>query len=284
MTPDRDSVIPFRLAMAQMRVEWGAADRNVGRAAKFIGEAAAQGCSVVVLPECLDVGWTHPDAAALALPIPGSRSDALGRAARQHGVWVVAGLTERDGPLTYNAAVLLSPEGEVVLKHRKINVLDIALSCYAIGDRLGVAPTPFGTVGVDICADNFPSCPALATALGRMGARMILSPCAWAVDADHDNEREPYGAMWRESYGRIARLFDVPVVGVSNVGRIEGGPWQGRKCIGCSLAVGRGGEVLATGPYGDDAEAVVPVELEVTPAPASGTALSAWMRDRVGNG
>ena len=32
-------------------------------------------------------------------------------------------------------------------------------------------------------------------ALGRMGARLLLSPCAWAVDADHDNAREPYGEL-----------------------------------------------------------------------------------------
>ena len=280
---ERDTVVRFRLAMAQMRVEWGGAERNLAHATDLVGEGAAQGCAVVVLPECLDMGWTHPDAAALALPIPGPRSEALGGAARRHGVWVVAGLTERDGPLTYNAAVLISPDGQVVLKHRKINVLDIALPYYAIGDRLGVAATPFGTVGVDICADNFKSCLDLATSLGRMGARMILSPCAWAVDADHDNVREPYGAMWRESYGQMARLFDMPVVGVSNVGHIKGGPWQGRQCIGCSLAVGREGQVLATGPYGDDAEAVVPVELDVTPAPAEGTALSGWMRERPGD-
>ena len=41
------------------------------------------------------------------------------------------------------------------------------------------------------------------------------------------------------------------VVGVSNVGWITDGPWKGRKCIGCSLAVGPGGAILAQGPYGE---------------------------------
>jgi predicted amidohydrolase len=44
------------------------------------------------------------------------------------------------------------------------------------------------------------------------------------------------------------------VVGVSNVGRLTDGPWKGRKCIGCSLAVGGDGKVLAQGPYGEAAE------------------------------
>ena len=84
-----------------------------------------------------------------------------------------------------------------------------------------------------------------------MGAQVILSPSAWAVDADHDNARDPYGKLWRDSYTELARLYDVTVIGVSNVGPITGGPWAGRKCIGCSLAVGPGGEVLAEGPYGE---------------------------------
>jgi hypothetical protein len=54
------------------------------------------------------------------------------------------------------------------------------------------------------------------------------------------------------------------VVGVSNVGWLRAGPWKGRKCIGCSLAVGPGGRVLAQGPYGEAAEAMIPVEIEPT--------------------
>jgi predicted amidohydrolase len=270
----------LRLAMAQMRVEWGEPERNLEHAAELVAEGARQRCGAVLLPECLDIGWTHPDAARLAEPIPGPRSDMLARAARIGGVWVVAGLTEREGDLTYNAAVLVSPDGEIALKHRKINVLDIAQPYYAIGDRLGVARTPFGAVGLDICADNFRDSLVLAHSLARMGARALLSPCAWAVDADHDNEKDPYGAMWEKSYSAIARAYEVPVVGVSNVGPIRGGPWEGRKCIGCSLAVGPDGSVLARGPYGEDAEALIRVDLELSPMPAMGTQVAGWLRQR----
>src|SRR5919202_452198 len=94
-----------------------------------------------------------------------------------------------------------------------------------------------------------------------MGAQVILSPSAWAVDSDHDNVREPYGRLWRDSYAELARLYDLTVIGVSNVGRITGGPWAGRKVIGRSLAVGPGGAILARGPYGERAEALVVVEV-----------------------
>jgi len=269
----------LRLAMAQMKAEWGEPERNLAHAAELIAEGSAQGCSAVVLPECMDIGWTHPDAHKLARPIPGERSEALAEAAWKGGVWVVAGLTEKDGKRVYNTAVLVSPDREIVLKHRKINILKIAQPYYAIGDRLGVAHTPMGTIGVNICADNFGNSLVFAHSLARMGARLIISPSAWAVDADHDNEKEPYGRGWKESYKTIARMYGIPIVGVSNVGWIEGGPWAGRKCIGCSLAVGRDGEIVAEGPYGEQAEAVIPVDLEVAPAEVKGTEIAKWLKE-----
>ena len=49
-----------KLAMAQMLVEGGRLGENLRRAAEMIAAAASQGCQIVVLPECLDLGWTHP--------------------------------------------------------------------------------------------------------------------------------------------------------------------------------------------------------------------------------
>jgi predicted amidohydrolase len=151
---------------------------------------------------------------------------------------------------------------------------------YAVGDRLGVARTPLGVLGLDICADNFYSALALGNALARMGADAILSPSAWAVDADHDNAAEPYGAEWERSYSELARWYDLAVVGVSNVGPVTGGPWAGRRCIGCSLAVGPGPCVLARGPYGADAEALLVVEVETRSDRPRGTAIKKHLEER----
>lgn len=261
----------YRVGMAQTLVEGGRPYANLGRAADAVREAAAAGCRLVVLPECLDCGWTDPYARDLARPIPGPHADALIGAARANRVYVAAGLVERAGDRLYNAAVLIGPDGRILLHHRKVNELDIALDLYAVGDRLGVAETELGTLGLAICADNFGSSLAVGHVLARMGAQVILSPSAWAVDADHDNARDPYGELWLDSYSELARLYDVTVVGVSNVGPMTGGPWAGRKCIGCSLAVGPGGEVLARGPYGEGAAAVVPVDVTPRPPVARGT-------------
>lgn len=245
-----------RVGMGQTLVKAGAVDENLDRARAAIARAGRERCAVVVLPECLDLGWTYPEAARYARPIPGPSSDALGEAAREARLWVVAGLTERDAERTHNTAVLLDDQGRVRLRHRKVNELDIAWHLYARGTALEVADTPFGRVGIPICADNSTASTELGLALGRMGARLLLSPCAWAVTPDHDNAKEPYGRdLWDVAYRLFAEKQRIATIAVSNVGRMEAGPWKGRYCIGSSLAVGPDGAVLARLPYGVDAEA-----------------------------
>ena len=69
----------------------------------------------------------------------GEACERLRAAARKHRVLVCAGIIERDGDRLYNAAILISAEGEILLHHRKINELDFARGLYASRDRLGVA-------------------------------------------------------------------------------------------------------------------------------------------------
>jgi predicted amidohydrolase len=265
------------IGIAQMLVSAGKPDDNIARAGSMIAGAARKGCEIVVLPECLDLGWTYPEAARAAEPIPGKYSDKIAEYAEENAIYVVAGLTEKAhgpfGEAVYNAAVLISPEGTIILKNRKINILDIAQHIYSTGNLLSTVRTPFATIGVDICADNFPSSYAIGHTLARMGAELICSPSAWAVDADHDNEKEPYGDLWCRAYTALARYYRCAVVGVSNVGWIEAGPWKGKKCIGSSLAVGPDGDVLFQAPYGVDAEGLFPVEVSIVYQTLTGTKL-----------
>ena len=140
-----------------------------------------------------------------------------------------------------------------------------------------VAHTTLGTFGVMICADAFARDQMIGRMLGLMGADIILSPCAWAVPADHDNSREPYGQLWRDNYGPVARDFRIWIAGVSNVGWLDDGPWRGRKCIGCSLVVGPDGQEVSSGPYGVDAETILYAEVKLEPRPARG---DAWQKTR----
>jgi predicted amidohydrolase len=273
-------VARFMVGMAQMPVQGGDLEANLARTKEMIARAADDGCAVVVLPETLDAGWTHPSAAELAAPIPGPTCDRLAEAAAEVGIQVVAGLTERAGDRLYNSSVLLAPDGELLLRHRKINVLEIAQDLYAIGDSLRVAETELGMVGIPVCADNFSSSLVLGHSLARMGAQMLLCPAAWAVPADHDNATEPYGETWRRSFSELARLYDMTVVGVSNVGPMDAGPWAGRKCIGCSLAVGPGGAILGQAPYGEGTEVLMTVPVEPQEPIGRGTTIAEKLKEK----
>lgn len=263
--------LSYRVGLAQIRVEGGQPKANLNRAVTFINEAADKGCRLVVLPECLDLGWTDPSAQRLAEAIPGTHTQRLAEAAKRREIYIAAGLVERAGERLYNSAVLLDPRGELLLVHRKINELDIALDLYSIGDRLAVAHTELGTLAISICADNFPNSLAIGHTLARMGAQVLLSPSAWVVDANHDNAAKPYGELWRSAYRELGRLYDLPVVGVSSVGWLSDGPWKGRKAIGCSLATGQNGTMIAQGPYGEAAEALIVVDVEPREMTALGT-------------
>lgn len=273
----------FGLAMCQILVEGGRPRANLDRAAAALERAAQLECRLAVLPECLDVGWTHPSGGPLAEPIPGPHTDFLAQIARRLGLYVAAGLVERDGDRRYNAAVLIGPDGKLLLHHRKINELEIGLGIYSIGDRLAVARTDLGVIGLNICADNFESSLSIGHVLGRMGARLLVSPCSWVVEKDRPGDGESYSPFWEKPYGELSRLYGMTVVGVSHVGQIEAGPWAGREAIGCSLAVGPDGEasrVLARGTYGAQAQEVVRVEVDPRPPLAQGTGWEAQLARR----
>jgi len=100
------------------------------------------------------------------------------------------------------------------------------------------------------------------------------------VDGDHDNAKDPYGGFWMRSHEELARLYDLTIISVSNVGWIKAGVWKGRKCIGCSMAVGPGGKKLADGPYGVAAEHLDIVDVTLVPPSVRGTAISPMLKDK----
>lgn len=258
-TTNVEAAAGFDLALVQMRVDSGDVAANQARAVERIAAAAGGGAAVVVLPEALPVGWTDPRAAELAQPVPhGTFTSAVRQAASDAGVYVCSGVVERaDDGAVYNAALLIAPDGAVLLHHRKINELDIGHQYYAQGDRLAVARTPIATFGVAICADAYAHDNVITHTLALMGADVILSPSAWAVPGDHDHEREPYGDLWVNAYRPVCVEHRIWIAGASNVGPITAGPWTGRRCIGCSLLMDPDGQAVITGPYGVNAEAIL---------------------------
>lgn len=253
-----------KIAMVQMEVKGNDVKANLATAGKCLEEAAANGADIAVLPECMDIGWTHPGSQENAGTVPGGTVyDRLSAIAAKLNMWICSGLTERDGSRVYNTAVLINREGELIVKHRKINELDIGKPYYATGDRINIAETEFGRLGVMICADAIVEDRSITTALARMEPAIILSPCAWAVPPGYDNAIQPYGDLWRDAYMPVAEKFSTYIIGVSNTGHMEAGPWKDWDCIGASIAVSNKGEQMLQLPFGVAAQHIAYIDCNI---------------------
>ena len=100
-----------RIGMAQMPVVFGKTEENLKTMESFLRKAEGR-ADLIVFPECCDLGWGNVDAPRLCHEIPGKTSLAYCRLARKYHVWMAAGITEKSGDKTYNAALLISEEGE----------------------------------------------------------------------------------------------------------------------------------------------------------------------------
>ena len=262
----------LKLAMAQMLVEGGSKLNNLNHAVERIEEAAKNKADIILLPEAMDLGWTNSAAKTEADLIPGgSTFKILAKAANENKIYVCAGIIEKDGDRTFNAAVLIDRKGELLLKHRKINELDIAHDLYDQGDRINVCKTEFGTIGLLICADASSKDYILPRSVGYLGADLILLPCSWAVPPDYDNVKEPYGGMWNDAFKSVCKEFNLNIAAVSNVGKIVDGPWKDWDCIGNSMFVENGGENISVLPFGLTADTIVYQEVNIIPRPGRGT-------------
>jgi predicted amidohydrolase len=112
-----------------------------------------------------------------AEPIPGPSTVRLGERARRYGMYIVAGLIERDGPAAYNTSVLIDRQGNVAGKYRKVYLPREEIEGGLMpGDSCPVFDTDFGKVGIMVCWDAEYIEPARA--LAAQGAEIILVPAA----------------------------------------------------------------------------------------------------------
>lgn len=271
----------MKLAMAQMLVEGGNKKGNLERASQRIATAAKNGADLILLPEILDLGWTHSSAKTEAEPIPGgSTYESLALAARKNNIYVCAGITEKDKDKVYNSAVLINREGQLLLKHRKVHELDIAHDVYSQGTGINTCETEFGTIGLLICADATAKDYVLTRSMGYLDADIILLPSSWAVPPDFDNAKTPYGGSWRKAFNTVCKEFNLTIASVSNVGKISDGPWKDWLCIGNSLFCGNNTEVMNTLPHGEKADTIVYQEVVLIERPARGTSWNKYWNSK----
>ena len=255
-------------------------ERTLERLARLTAEAAEAGAGLVVFPEAFVpaypssvwakelAGWSNPQAkAAFALlaresvEIPGPAADRLGEVAREHGVWLVTGVTEvdpeRPGTL-YNALLFHDPEGRLALHHRKLVPTNHERLVWGPGDGRGLRAieTGLGRLGGLICWENY--MPLARFSLYESGVEIYVASTADDSDA------------WQATLVHIARESRAFVVAPSHFQRASAYPedfplrdeLEGIDVIGRggSAILGPDGSYLA-GPLYDD-EGILYAQLE----------------------
>jgi predicted amidohydrolase len=252
----------MKIASAQTLVIGGDPTGNLARALNAVAEAKLLGADFVVLPECSNFGWTDESALTQAVAIDIDRFVLeLRSAAKTHQLYIAVGFVERVGSELFNSAVLIDAGGQIVIHHQKVNELGFAKELYSTGTTVSTAETPFGTIGLMICADALEESDQVIERLVAAGAEVILSPSAWAVPPEHNNLETPYGSLWVNAYRRGLGESKSWIVATSNVGKISHGVWKNHLCIGNSIAIGPNEQDIVISPFGAEASHLGIIEI-----------------------
>jgi predicted amidohydrolase len=256
----------FKVAAVQMLSFEGEQERNLSRMLARIDEAAAAGARLIVFPEASNNGYffeDRADAHRRATPIPGPFTQALGDAARKHGVFVVAGLFEQgEGDDVFNCAVLIGPDGNVAGKYQK-NFFIKADKRWFVPGQTGFATfeTPLGHLGFFVCADG--RIPESARCLALGGAEILVNPTNWGAPDQylyHVPTRAVENRCW--------------VVGATKPRRPLSQPQEMlayNRFTGCSFIMNPAGDVLVQA--GPDEETII--YADIAPATARDKSIGA---------
>lgn len=238
----------LRVAMCQFEIVDGNIAENMRRAEEYIRKAARNQAKLICLPEAADWGWLYAHARRDAFPIPGAYTDMLSRLAKELNVWICGGCLERDGDRTYNSAVLIDTQGNIVLKHRKINTLPfLTKDLYDKGKKEDVSSvdTEFGRVGITICADNFDL--DIPQKVADQGAWLLIAPHGFAATKE---ELRKNAEEFQQHIRRIAQHTRMWVIGTNTCrGPIAAGEWKGRPHSGCSTIARPDGSAAAVAKF-----------------------------------
>ncbi len=264
----------IKIAMGQLLVEGGEPERNISRAKEMIKSASKEKCDLILLPETIDFAWTHPSAFKKALSIPGKYSNEFCLVAQKYNIFICVGLTEKNSNnKLLNTAILINNRGKIILKYHKINLLEVEQPFYDVGNILQVVDTEIGKIGVNICADNYIDSIHIAKTLASMGAQIILSPSSWTVDYNLTEIDDPYRDKWTKPLRYVAQMYDIVMVSTTSVGYIVGGPYEGKKKIGCSLAINSNG-IMKKGQFNEFAGEIVYFKVNLPENKEKGTDLN----------
>lgn len=147
-------------------------------AVELLDQMGGLGADLACLPEEFTyLGVPQAERENAWEPIPGHTSDLYAAKARQHGMYVAAGMCEVRGNTRLNTSVLFGRQGEIVGQYDKIHPTLGELESGTVPGAytdIPVFDTDFGSVGMLICFDV--DYPDEWTRIGEAGAELVVFP------------------------------------------------------------------------------------------------------------
>ncbi|CAN5669932.1 nitrilase [soil metagenome] len=179
------------------------------RVEQYCREAALAGARLAVFPEAMIGGYPKGlDFGAVvgsrtvagremflrytkaAIVCPGVETEMLAAWAKELDLHIVIGVVERDGGTLYCSGLVFSPQGGMILKHRKLMPTGSERLIWGQGDgsTMEVAETEIGRIGVAICWENY--MPMYRQHLYDQGVQLWCAPTVdaremWATTMRH---------------------------------------------------------------------------------------------------
>lgn len=150
-----------KVAAVQMDPKIGELARNFEKTIGFVQEAASQGASLIVFPECSLTGYcfgSEQEARSNALVIGEKWTTQLQEVAVKTGTYIIVGLVENISSEIYNTFLVIGPEG-VVGQYRKAHLPNLGVDNFtkAGTETFELIETSIGNIGPLVCYDaRFP--------------------------------------------------------------------------------------------------------------------------------
>ncbi len=263
-----------RLAVAQTVCQVGDVAANLDAAAGLLAQAKRERADLVCFPELFTTGLVPERTAELAETIPGPATDTLGRLAKDCGAFVVAGLLEKDpdGARFYNASVLLSPDGGLLARYRKVYLYLGERDILTAGREPCACDVGFARIALTICYDYV--FPQYIQHLVDQGADLLVHSTAWLATGACEAWR--YNPQAYRAMG-MARALENTVFFMS---ANHFGPFDAEgalRAIGQSAIIAPWGEILAEVPEG---QGLAVADADFSRAPTWRSAAAPYIADR----
>ncbi len=173
----------IKIAAVSLRPrDTGSKEGSVKAFLEALDRAGSMKPDVVCLGEGITVVGNGGNYADVAETVPGPTTEKLGQKSAEYGMYIAAGLYEREGHAVYNTAVLIDRKGKLAGKYRKVYLPREEIEAgLTPGTGFPVFDTDFGRVGIMICWDVEYTDPARA--LAAQGAEILLLPI-WGGSLD----------------------------------------------------------------------------------------------------